>query len=64
MTLKAYLELTTTTRAEFAARIGVSAEAIRRYTECGRVPTPKVMAEILRETDGAVTANDFFREAA
>lgn len=64
MTLRDYLTSTGLTRAEFAKIIGVTSEAVRRYADCGRVPTPKVMTEILRATEGKVTANDFFRVAA
>ena len=44
---------------EFGRRINVSAEAVRRYCE-SRVPKPNVMRKIVLETDGMVTANDFF----
>lgn len=64
MKLGDYLESQQLTRAEFAQRIGVTTEAVRRYEDCGRVPTPKVMARILSATNGEVTANDFYRVAA
>lgn len=64
MTLEAYLANQNETRAEFAKRIGVSVEAVRRYVDCGRVPTPKVMERIALATGCKVTANDFFGIAA
>jgi transcriptional regulator with XRE-family HTH domain len=64
VTLEAYLRATKTTRSQFADRIGVSGETVRRYLAGTRIPTRENMAEIARETDGLVTANDFFRIAA
>jgi transcriptional regulator with XRE-family HTH domain len=51
-------------RAQFAERIEVSPETVRRYLECGRIPTPKIMEKIALATGCAVTANDFFGIAA
>jgi DNA-binding transcriptional regulator YdaS (Cro superfamily) len=63
VTLEAYLSNTGTSPAEFAKTIGVYEFSVRRYMK-GRVPTPQVMAEIIRVTNGEVTANDFFQIAA
>ncbi len=59
MKLADYLESNSLSRAEFAERIAVSPEAVRRYLS-GRVPTPTVMKRIALSTGCAVTANDFF----
>jgi transcriptional regulator with XRE-family HTH domain len=64
MKLADYMKAHDLSRAQFAARIGVSAETVRRYLECGRVPTPKVMEKIALATGCKVTANDFFGIAA
>lgn len=64
MKLSDYLETNGISRSIFAQHVGVTTEAVRRYADCGRVPTPKVMSKILAATNGEVTANDFFRIAA
>lgn len=64
MKLADYMRANDLSRAEFAEKIGVSAETVRRYTDCGRIPTPTVMAKIALATGCAVTANDFFGIAA
>jgi transcriptional regulator with XRE-family HTH domain len=64
VTLQAYLKATELSRSQFAERIGVTSEAVRRYLAGTRLPTREVMAEIIRATDGRVTANDFFKIAA
>jgi transcriptional regulator with XRE-family HTH domain len=64
MKLADYMKAHDLSRAQFAARIGVSSETVRRYLECGRVPTPKVMEKIALATGCKVTANDFFGIAA
>lgn len=60
MKLSDYMIAHNLSRAEFAKRIGTSAEAVRRYETEGRVPTPKIMAKIALATGCQVTANDFF----
>jgi transcriptional regulator with XRE-family HTH domain len=64
MTLTEYLEQASLTRSQFAERINVTTEAVRRYVEGERVPNRRIMARILLETAGQVTPNDFFRVAA
>jgi transcriptional regulator with XRE-family HTH domain len=59
MRLKEYLEENRITRAEFARLIGVRHISVTRYTE-GRVPEASVMSKIIEQTNGQVTANDFF----
>lgn len=64
MGLQEYLTATSTSRADFAQKIGVSVESVRRYLNEGRVPEPPVMCKIIEATGGDVTANDFFGLAA
>jgi hypothetical protein len=64
MGLQEYLTTNSTSRADFAQKIGVSVESVRRYLNEGRVPEPAVMYKIIEVTDGLVTANDFFGIAA
>lgn len=64
MKLADYMKAHDLSRAQFAEMIGVSAETVRRYLECGRIPTPKIMEKITLKTGRDVTANDFFGIAA
>ena len=64
MTLEAYLKETGESREEFAKRIGVSAETIRRYLTSERRPDRERMEKIALATGCKVTANDFFGIAA
>lgn len=50
--------------ADFADRIGVSRQALHRYKTGKRVPERDVMFRIVSETDGSVTANDFYEGQA
>lgn len=53
------------THAEFARRIGSSVTLITAYVDGSVWPGREKMEAIVRETDGAVTANDFLQiEAA
>lgn len=60
MNLASYLEAKNLSPAEFGAKVGVGGEAIRCYIRGDRRPRDKVMRAIIAETDGAVTANDFY----
>jgi len=61
MHLKDYLAAANITYADFANRIGVANAGVVGKYACGkRVPRPRFMAAIARETRGAVQANDFF----
>lgn len=51
-------------RHQFATRIGRSPEAVRRYLNGERTPDRETMRRIAFETNGEVTANDFFGLAA
>jgi DNA-binding transcriptional regulator YdaS (Cro superfamily) len=46
-------------RRDFAARIGVTPSMITQYCEDAMWPGRDKMEAIVRETQGAVTANDF-----
>ncbi len=61
MKLADYLDWKGVPAGDFARRIGVNErESVRRYIAGTRIPAPAVMRKIMAETDGAVTANDFF----
>ena len=64
MTLGEYLEQSSTSRRQFADRIGVSYETVRRYLSGDRIPDRAIMAKIALATGCKVTANDFFGIAA
>lgn len=64
MTLAEYLHEAQIDRIQFATRINVSAEAVRRYVKGQRIPDKDVMGRIALATGGKVTANDFFGMAA
>lgn len=63
MKLADYMKAHDLSRAEFAERIGVTPETVRRYM-IDRIPTPKIMEKIALATGCQVTANDFFGIAA
>jgi transcriptional regulator with XRE-family HTH domain len=50
--------------AEFARRIDRSVATVSRAVNSKVVPSRITMERIIRETDGDVTANDFYEEAA
>jgi putative transcriptional regulator len=64
MRLQEYLTKTSTSRADFALQIGVSAETVRRYLSGQRFPDWSVVHKIVEATKGEVTANDFLKVAA
>lgn len=64
MKLAAYLEKNGLTQAAFAEAIGVSVFAVGKYVRAERVPRPQILARIRAQTDGEVTANDFFSDLA
>ena len=59
MNLHDHLIETGQTESQFGERIGTSQSAVSKYRRGTRVPRPKIMAAIIRETEGKVTANDF-----
>lgn len=64
MKLKAWLEIPNADgsrklRRDFADKIGVTPMMVTLYCEKAAWPGRDKMAAIARETDGAVTANDF-----
>ena len=64
MKLADYLESNSLSRAEFAEKISVSPEAVRRYVTGERAPDKERLIKIAEVTGGEVTANDFFGIAA
>lgn len=60
MDLRQYLDESGLSATEFAGRIGVTPMAVSRYLGRERVPRAGVLARIIAETNGKVTANDFF----
>lgn len=58
MTLSEWLTKNQIADTAFADRIGVSRQALHRYKN-GRRPEWSVLERIVRETEGAVTPNDF-----
>lgn len=60
MTLKDWLLQQGVEPSAFAERIGRTTEAVRRYVNGARIPDRATMPLIVSETQGRVTANDFF----
>lgn len=60
MQLTQWLSIHDLTAAEFGRRVGVGRATALRYAKGQRIPDRDVMARIVRETGGAVTANDFY----
>lgn len=60
MKLAEWLDVSNTTDAELAHRIGTSVISVRRYLNGTRKPASVVMRKIHSVTDGEVTANDFW----
>ncbi len=60
MTLSEFLKGKDTKEVEaFAGRIGVLHNSLYRYCR-GRIPEPKVVIAIYKETEGSVQPNDFY----
>jgi DNA-binding transcriptional regulator YdaS (Cro superfamily) len=59
MKLLAYLQSNRIADADFAAHIGVSEGAVRKWKYGERIPRAEAMVQVLRATNGAVTPNDF-----
>ncbi len=62
MKLSEYRKSAGLTLGQFAEIVGVSDMAIGRYERGERIPRPKIMAQIWRVTDGAVSPNDFLED--
>jgi len=60
MLLTSYRERERLSRAELAARLGVSVITVSRYERGLRRPTRTVMSRIVAATGGAVQPNDFY----
>lgn len=63
MKLASYLEREKISDSAFAARIGVSRQALWRYKSGDRRPEWALLEKIVAETCGAVTPNDFLPNA-
>ena len=64
MTLNQYLDEAQIDRFQFAERINVAPETVRRYLARDRIPNKEMMGRIALATGGKVTANDFFAAMA
>jgi transcriptional regulator with XRE-family HTH domain len=60
MKLSDYMKAHGLSRAQFAERISVSPETVRRYINGSRIPDKDKMEKIALATGCQVTANDFF----
>jgi DNA-binding transcriptional regulator YdaS (Cro superfamily) len=60
MRLSQYLAENDIGKAAFADLIGVSIQAVYRYANGERIPTPDIMRQIKAATEGKVTPNDFY----
>ncbi len=60
MKLKDFLKNKNMSIAEFALSMGLTYDAVRKYVAGIRVPTPRVMQEIITATNGLVMPNDFY----
>ncbi len=60
MKLGTYLSTNSIAHSHFGKRVGVSHVHIGRLVRGERKPSIDLVERIFRETDGAVTANDFF----
>ncbi len=61
MTLSQFIAAKGLTRAQFAAKIGVTEESVTRYMNGTRTPRRKQLELIYKVTKGAVTANDILQ---
>lgn len=67
MTLAQYLNEHAISDADFAVKIGVNRSTVsrlRRGDHTGQLPSRATIEAIAKETNGAVTANDFWLQAA
>ena len=64
MKLKKWRKSADLTLTQLAEAVGVSDITIGRYERGERTPRPKIMAQIVRVTDGAVQPGDFYEEAS
>lgn len=60
MKLGTYLRDTGITQEAFAKLIGEDQGAVSRFVSGKRIPNPRAMRAIMRVTDGAVDAKDFY----
>lgn len=63
MTLSEYMKLHSLSDADFAASLGCSEGAVKKWRYRERIPRPDQMRQISDATGGDVTANDFMSAA-
>lgn len=63
MKLHDYLSQRKIAETEFAALVGASVHAVRKWRYLDRIPRKKALAKIRAVTGGKVTANDFVEAA-
>lgn len=64
MRLAEYLKLENLTAAAFGRRIGASRSVVVRWALGERMPRPEAMQRINKATEGKVSPQDFYSEAA
>ena len=64
MNLASYLEKNDLTATAFAAQIGVAIATVTRAARGEIMPSPETMKRIMEATNGKVTPNDFYGDAA
>jgi predicted transcriptional regulator len=60
MTLQQYMAARAVSPGKFAKLIGVSRQTVHRYLAGESIPAPPIMRRIYAQTDGQVSANDFY----
>jgi transcriptional regulator with XRE-family HTH domain len=55
-----YMEFRRITNAQFAKRLGISVTKFNQYAYGKTIPRREMMRKICLETEGLVTANDFY----
>jgi hypothetical protein len=64
MKLADFLKNDPRSNAQFAEDIEVPRQTLHRYLKGEHLPTREIMARIVRQTNGAVTPNDFYPDLA
>lgn len=64
MLLKTYLEQNEIDHEKFAKKANASVHGLKKWLRGERIPRPKTIRRIAKITNGEVTAQDFFSEAA
>lgn len=64
MHLKKFMQRKELSTADVAQALGVTMFSVQRYLNAGRIPDPRIIVEIWKLSDGAVTPNDWFPEVS